>query len=114
MVLQSVCVATRAQPSMKFCTVHKKRVVLIIHAFCLPVVYVPCRLMSKVREQGMQDVLPETLRQQHGLGSWLDDLEEAHNPTTRPRYEQACRGLAMRVSHQQLAVAVSVVALEAL
>jgi hypothetical protein len=54
----------------------------------------------------MQDVLPEAVRQQHSLGSWLDDLEEAHSPTTLKRYERACRGLAMRVS-QQLAVAVS-------
>jgi hypothetical protein len=55
----------------------------------------------------MQDVLPVALRGQHGLGSWLDDLEEAHKPTTRRRYEQACRGLAMRVSWQT-AVVISV------
>lgn len=57
----------------------------------------PRRLLSTVRERGMQDILPEALRQQYDLGSWLEDVQEVHRPTSEQQYKRACKGIAMRV-----------------
>jgi hypothetical protein len=45
----------------------------------------------------MQDILPDSLRQQYGIGSWLEDVEEVHRPTSEQQYQRACKGIAMRV-----------------
>lgn len=60
-----------------------------------------CRVLGEVRQRvGELDVLPAWLRKDYGLAGWMEDLHELHNPSGSPeRYQQAEKGLAMRVSH---------------
>lgn len=57
----------------------------------------PRRLLSTVRERGMQDILPEALLRQYEMGSWLEDVQEVHRPTSEQQYKRACKGITMRV-----------------
>jgi hypothetical protein len=45
-----------------------------------------------------RDVLPAEVREEYGLGGWMEGLMEVHRPSGCPkRYQQAERGLAFRV-----------------
>lgn len=43
------------------------------------------------------DWLPADVRSDYGLGDWVEDLQEVHQPKSGESYQRACLGLALRV-----------------